>query len=77
MNRKQHADIFHAYLCKMSLSEFRKIAKQYESCWHSALNHGTSSQIEEQTKLDTVILAVFENMLDHDIKNIERINSHA
>lgn len=73
MNRKQHADIFHAYLCKLSLSEFRKIAEQYESCWHSALHHGTSAQIEEQSKLDAVILAAFENMLDHDIENIERV----
>lgn len=77
MTRKQHADIFNTYLCRLSLSQFRKIAEQYESCWHSALHHGISAQIEEQTKLDAVILAAFENMLDHDIENIERINRHA
>ena len=70
---EQHTKILSAYINRMALADLRKITAQMESCWHSAMHHGMSGQLEEHYKLQSLIESAIINMIDHDLSIVTEV----
>jgi hypothetical protein len=70
-DRKQIADILHAIVVNLRLSDLEKIVEAEQICWKAQANWGMNAQIDAQNDLEKIVIQSIENMSKHSIKQIQ------
>lgn len=73
MTVEQHANVFYAYLARLSLEQLRAVVSAQEASWFAAANYGNSGQLQAQEESQEAVQRAMGKMLGSDVANIESI----
>jgi len=78
MNTENQANVFNAFISRVSSDRLREIASKVEQCEEAQLNLGNTGQVEAQQSLKQAVQSLVESLPVTDqelIGNIININS--
>ena len=73
MHESNHAQIFMAYLGRLTLNDVDQIMQCERFAWQAGLNLGASAQLQAHNQTFNTIYDKFKRMTDHDKNSLERI----